>query len=699
VKPETALETSGPYRLGVDIGGTFTDFALLDEASGELKVLKVPSRAERPSAAVVDGISTLLGDGAFTAADLAVFVHGTTLGVNTIIERTGANAGLLVTSGFRDILTIARQRIADIYNFFTEIPPPLIPRQRVMEIDERTLADGSVQRAPQADGIKRAVDALLADGVQAVAVAFLHSYRNPQSEQFALEVIKREFPGLYVSLSSAVWPQMREYERTLAAVINAYAGPKMADYFDRLQGDFHELDLDVPILSTRSNGGIMSARRAAESPIETVLSGPASGVIGAAYLGKLAGAERLITLDMGGTSADVGVVEGEARLTTASFIGDYPIILPAIDVAAIGAGGGSIAWADADGVLKVGPRSAGARPGPACYDLGGQDATVTDAYVVLGIIDPEQFLGGRMKLKPGLAERALATLGEVLGLDPGATAEAVLNVATAQMYAALVPLMARKAVDITGYSLLAYGGAGPTHAFILAQEVGISRVLIPPSPGVLCALGCLIGDVKGDFIRTVYAPLPHHGDQTAQLAILEERFAELEQTARGWLAEQAIPVSSVELGREADMRYVGQSFEITVPLAEGVLDDDGTLLRRAFHSAYADVYGYTDEQADLEIVNVRSGITGHTPKPHTPSAGQGADTGPAQPQAQRDVRWNGRTARAGVFDRQQLSPGMTFEGPAIVTQYDTTVFVPSGFAVEMDAGRNLIGVATPADNS
>jgi N-methylhydantoinase A len=687
------------YRLGVDIGGTFTDFVLLDEATGELKVLKVPSRGDRPSAAVVDGISTLLDSGALTAAELGVFVHGTTLGVNTIIERTGAKAGLLVTHGFRDILTIARQRIPDIYNFFTEIPPPLIPRRHVVEIDERTLADGTVQRAPQADEVKRAVESLLAEGVQAIAVAFLHSYRNQESELFALEVISQAFPDLYVSLSSQVWPQMREYERTLAAVINAYAGPKMADYFERLEADFRDLDLDVPILSTRSNGGIMSARRAAHSPIETVLSGPASGVIGAAHVGRLAGADRLITLDMGGTSADVGVVEGEARLTTASFIGDYPIILPAIDVAAIGAGGGSIAWADADGVLKVGPRSAGSRPGPACYGLGGEDPTVTDAYVTLGIVHPDQFLGGEMPLKPELAEAALAALGGGLGLDAQETAEAVLNVATAQMYAALVPLMARKAVDISEFSLLAYGGAGPTHAFILAQEVGINRVLIPPTPGVMCALGCLIGDVKGDFIRTVYAPFPHEGDQSASLATLDEHFGELEVTAHAWLADQAISVSTVELRREADMRYIGQSFEITVPLIGDVLGDDGSRLRRAFHSAYEDVYGYTDELADVEIVNVRVSISGQTPKPAAPGMAPDGHAGDAEPNSERDIRWNGHTERASVYVRDQLAPGMTFAGPAVVTQYDTTVFIPRGFTVELDVGRNLVGVATRTTNS
>jgi N-methylhydantoinase A len=684
------------FRLGVDIGGTFTDFALLDEGSGELTVLKVPSRGDRPSAAVVSGITTLLSQGALTSSNLDVFVHGTTLGVNTIIERSGASAGLLVTSGFRDILSIARQRIEDIYNFFTELPPPLIPRQRVAEINERTTADGSILREPDPEEVTAAVAHLLEEGVEAIAISFLHSYRNPRCEQLALEAIQSKFPDLYVSVSSQVWPQMREYERTLAAVINAYAGPKLSGYFELLQEDFAEIELDVPILSTRSNGGIMSAKRAGLSPIETVLSGPASGVIGAAYLGAIAGVDKLVTLDMGGTSADVGVVEGQPRLTTDSFIGDFPIILPAVDVAAIGAGGGSIAWTDPDGVLKVGPRSAGSRPGPACYGLGGEEPTVTDAYVTLGVLDPSKFLGGAMVLQPELAGAALTRLGDSLGLTAQETAEAVLNVATAQMYAALVPLMARKAVDIAEFTLMPYGGAGPTHAFILAQETGIKRVLVPASPGVMCALGCLTGDVRSDFIRSVHMPLVDDFDSTPDVDRLRDIFDVLERDARVWLDEQQIPVSGVTIAREADMRYVGQSFEITVTLDDGILvADSGRQLSQAFHGVYSGMYGYTDQAADLEIVNVRLSITGYTPKPAA-GGGEQPTRRTAQPSSFRDIRWNGRSQAAGIYERSELQPGMTIKSPAIIEQYDTTVFVPEGFATEVDRWGNLVAVSEDA---
>jgi N-methylhydantoinase A len=688
------------YRLGVDIGGTFTDFALLDEATGRLAILKLPSTPERPSSAVVAGTDELLRRHGLAPATVRLFVHGTTLAVNTVIERSGARAGLLVTRGFRDILTIARHRIPDIFDFFTEVPAPLVPRSRVAEIAERTLADGRVLRAPDEDELRAVVGRLVAGGVEAIALCFLHSYQNPSNEERARKVIEEAYPDLYLSVSSAVWPQMREYERALVAVINAYVGPRMGPYFRALQADLEALGVRCPVLSTRSNGGVMSARRAGRSPVETLLSGPASGVIGAAYLGRLAGMERLITLDMGGTSADVGVVEGEPHLSTDSHVGDFPVILPAVDVSSIGAGGGSVAWTDAEGVLKVGPRSAGARPGPACYGLGGSEPTVTDAYVALGILDPERFLGGRMRLQASLARAALARVGGALGLEPEGAAEAILNVATAQMYAALVPLMARKGVDLADHALLAFGGAGPTHAFLLAQEVGIRRVLVPPHPGVLCAIGCLVADAKGDFVRTVYRSLPRAGG-AAILAELARGFDELEHEARAWLEAEAIPVSEIAVVRGADMRYLGQSFEIPVPIGAGSpdLEDDGTALRAAFHRAYSQIYGYTDPEADLEVINIRLTVVGRAPKPALASPAGSGEAGGHPPAARttRPVRWAGRWQAAAVYPRERLAPGATFPGPAVVEQFDSTVFIPEGFAVRVDAVGNLLGGRVDGD--
>jgi N-methylhydantoinase A len=375
-------------RLGVDIGGTFTDLALLDESTGAIVALKVPSTPERPSRSVFEGIEELRRRHGVSIGAMGAFVHGTTLAVNTIIERKGARAALFITRGFRDVLTIGRHRIPDVFNFFSELPVPLIPRARTIEVPERTLGDGRTAEVVDEAVVHAALDAAVADGVTAVAVCYLHSYKNPANELATQRLIQARAPDLYVSVSSELWPQMREYERALVAVMNAYVGRRMSSYFDDLERGLRRLGLEAPVLSTKSNGGVMTAVEAGRRPVETLLSGPAAGVIGASFVARQAGYERVITFDMGGTSADVAVVDGEPRFSTENHVGDFPVIMPAIDVTSIGAGGGSIAWLDRDGVLKVGPQSAGARPGPACYGEGGTDATVTDAYVALGVIDP-----------------------------------------------------------------------------------------------------------------------------------------------------------------------------------------------------------------------------------------------------------------------------------------------------------------------
>ena len=689
----SASVTSGK-RLGVDIGGTFTDFALLDEASGALTVLKVPSTPARPSDSVVAGVEDLRRRHGLDTAAIDAFVHGTTLAVNTIIERKGARAALLVTRGFRDVLNIGRHRIPDVFNFFSELPAPLVPRARVIEVAERTLADGRVAERPDDAVIAAVVDALVADGVTAIAVCYLHSYKNPANELATRRVIETRAPQLYASVSTELWPQMREYERALVAVMNAYVGQRMSVYFNDLERGLRGLGIGAPVLSTKSNGGVMTASEAGLRPVETLLSGPAAGVIGASFVARQAGHERVITFDMGGTSADVAVVDGEPRFSTENFVGDFPVIMPAIDVSSIGAGGGSVAWTDRDGVLKVGPHSAGASPGPACYGQGGTEPTVTDAYVALGVVDPARFLGGSVPLNPRLAGTALATLGGRLGLDVPATAEAVLRVATSQMYAALVPLMARKAVDLGQFALLPFGGAGPTHGFLLAREVGIQRVIVPPNPGVLCAIGSLIADVRRDFVHTVHTAL-RRGQEPALLRSMGDEFRSLAAQGAQWLAGQGLDVERTHGVWSLDLRYLGQSFELTVPVsADDVADESGTALRRRFHASYFQVYGFTDEAADLEVLNLRATAIGVTRKPAV-AAPRAAAAGPSPPARERRVFLDGRWLAARVVDRDTLAAGASLEGPAIIEQYDTTVLVPPGFTVTLDRNGNLIGEATP----
>ncbi len=684
------------YRLGIDIGGTFTDFSLLDETTGDLHVLKTASVPDKPELAVFDGLARLAAARGVQPADVAYFIHGTTLAVNTIIERTGAKTAVLVTRGFRDILSIGRHRIPDVFNFFTELPLPLVPRARVVEVAERCHADGRILQVPDEGAVAAAVRALVADGVEAFAVSFLHAYKNCGNEARVRQVIEAVAPGAYISVSSDLWPQMREYERTLVSVMNAYVGRRMATYFADLEAGLRGLGLRAPVLTTKSNGGVMNAREAGQRPVETLLSGPAAGVIGASFVARSAGFPRVITLDMGGTSADVAIVDGEPRYSTENHVGDFPVIMPAIDVTSIGAGGGSIAWADTEGVLKVGPRSAGATPGPACYGLGGTQPTVTDAYVTLGIIDPARFLGGTIPLDPGLARQAVDRLGRELDLDADRAAEAIVRVATSQMYATLVPLLARKGIDLDEFTLLAFGGAGPTHGFLLAREVGIQRVIVPLHPGVLCATGSLVADVRRDFVRTMHVALVRP-KASALLAQMREGFRALSEAGTAWLTAQHLEFSSAAIVWTADLRYLGQSFELTIPVTEAVLaDQTGEALRQAFQAHYRRVYGYTDEHADLEVLDIRTSAVGVTRKPpvapvRTLSGNEAARW------RRRSVFHDGAVHETLVIERQQLGPGIRFEGPAVVEQYDTTTYVPPGFRVTVDTLGNLIGEASHGD--
>jgi N-methylhydantoinase A len=383
------------YRLGVDVGGTFTDFALVDHEVGNLSILKVPTTPAHPADAILNGIQALVDRDGLNPESIQQFVHGTTLALNTILERKGVSVGLLITEGFGDVLQLRRLRLDDPSNLNSEVPQALISRADVAEVRERMRSDGEIYEPLDIDSLLNAAETLVVRGAQALVISFLHSYRNPVHEDQAFAVISERYPELYICTSSSIWPQQREYERTLLSVMNAYVGRRLSDYFGELTNRLSELGVPSRVFSTRSNGGILTAGSAAQTPVVTLLSGPAAGVIGAAYLARQAGFDEVVTLDMGGTSADVSIVDGQASYSTENKVGDYPVIMPAIDISSIGAGGGSIAWVDRFGVLKVGPQSAGAEPGPACYDNGGTDATVTDAYLVLGIIDPDHFWAAR----------------------------------------------------------------------------------------------------------------------------------------------------------------------------------------------------------------------------------------------------------------------------------------------------------------
>ena len=574
-------------------------------------------------------------------------------------------------------------RLPGAPSFYAVRPEPLVRRRHVRELDERILANGRVYRPLDPQLAVDKARELKEDGVQALAICLLHAYRNPLHEQEAAQAIRQALPDLYVCASSELWPQQREYERALVTTMNATIGPRLREHFSSLEQDLRP----THVLSTKSNGGVMTAQAAARSPAETLLSGPAAGVTAAAHLGKLTGRTRLIAFDMGGTSADISIVDGEVGFSSESQIGDFPLILPAVDVTSIGAGGGSIAWVDPSGVLKVGPRSAGAQPGPACYGRGGTEPTVTDAYVACGLIAPDEFLGGQLLLSRDLAQQGLARLGQRLARSPEEVASGILRVATAAMYAEFLPLMAQHGVDHRAFALLAYGGAGPTHAFLLAREVGIRTVVVPPSPGTLCALGCLLADLRADFVRTVYEPLDDGSrDQMAS------ELAELETQAHAWLAEQGANKVTRDVVRWADLRYRGQSFEVPVQLSGGGLAGVREL-PELFHARHQAVYGFNDPQAAIEVINLRVQAVGGVPKPDrlTPRPTEGAQP---RPPRRRTLLLDGESLEATVHGREALTPGTRLNGPAIVVQYDTTTFVPPGYRVTVDEWLNLVGELT-----
>jgi N-methylhydantoinase A len=674
------------YRLGIDIGGTFTDLVLMDEATGATLSLKTASVPSDPAQAVFNGVTTLVDMHRIDPASIRYFVHGTTLGINTLIERAGATTGLLVTEGFRDLLEIGRLRLPDPTNYYVEKAVPLVARRHVRPVRERLRVDGSVERPLDLATAEDGVRGLVAEGVEALAVCLMHAYRNDAHERALADHLRRVFPSLYVCTSSEIWPQQREYERALVTVINAYIGQRMKRYFDRLHVNMINAGIPAPLLTTKSNGGIMTAASAADVPVETLLSGPASGVMGALETGRAAGYDRLIGFDMGGTSVDVAVIDGDVLYSTESQVGDFPVIMPTVDISSIGAGGGSVAWVDASGILKVGPQSAGAVPGPACYGRGGDRPTVTDAYVRIGLFSPNRVLGGGLRLDTGRAEAALGTVAKPLGLDTMEAAAGILDVTTANMYAQFMPLMARKGIDPRDFAILAYGGAGPGHAFLLAREVGSARVIIPRSPGTLCALGSLVTDLRRDFIRTLSAGTVH------EPAAIEATYRSLEDQARDWLEGQATATIERRLLRSADMRYHGQSFDLTITVANGngFLED---LLSR-FHDQYQRIYGFADAAAAVEITNVRVTALGVTPKPvATVSRGSSLRTRRAVPVARHEIFEDRRVVAASFYDRLALVPGDRFEGPAVVEAPDTTVYVPAGFATYVDAWGNLIGEA------
>jgi N-methylhydantoinase A len=674
---------SRSLRVGIDIGGTFTDLTLLDTESGTLRHHKVPSTPSAPSDALIAGVIQMTEEVGATPADLEYFVHGTTLALNTLLQRRGSRLALIVGHTNRSVLDLARLRVPEQFSFTPSVPEPLVEPLMVRSIGGRLLADGSEDEPLDTAEIDSLPDWLREVGAESCAISLLNAYANPEHEARIAAVIRAALPEMPVSASSEVWPEIREYERTMVTTMNAYVAGQMGDYFKRLRQQLDELEMTAPPLITRSNGGLMSIEEAAELPVETLISGPAAGVVGARFAAELAGIEDCITFDMGGTSADVSVIRGgRAARSSEAAVGDFPVVIPAVDVAAIGAGGGSIAWLDRAGVLKVGPSSAGADPGPACYGRGGEQPTVTDAYLLCGYLDPADFAEGQIELRTDLARAAVGALGADLGLDPEQTAEAMIRIATATMAARLGPLMAGLGVDPREFALLPYGGAGPLHANLLARELGMRRILVPGSPGTLCATGALVNDLSRDWVRTF------RGRVAAEvLGNVDAEFVELERTAREWIEAQPIAVSEAEISLAIDMRYVGQAYELEVAIDRDDLAA-ATAVAERFHARHESVHHHADREAAVEIVNLRAhavGRTGQLPEPEAGSPATGGDE-----VGRREIVIDGKKVTAGIHRRQSLAPGAAVPGPAIVTQPDTTTLVLPGYTARIDAATNMV---------
>jgi len=666
--------------LGVDVGGTFTDFLLWED--GRLRLFKRPSTPSDPSRGVLLGLDEM-------SARPGAVVHGSTIATNALIERKGAPTALVTTAGFADVLVIGRQTRPRLYDLEPWRPPPLVPDGWRLEAHERLDAQGRVLEPLDTEEAEALVEQALSLGARSLAVCFLFSFLDPRHEAMVAAAARRR--GLFVSPSHEVLPEHREYERTVATVVNAYVSPVMSAYLERLEAGLRGRGVGrLSIVS--SAGGVMAPTAAGRLAVRTVLSGPAAGVVGALWAAAHSGIERIVTLDMGGTSADVSLCPGRLPERDETLVGDLPVRGSAVDVVSVGAGGGSIARVDEGGALRVGPESAGADPGPACYGRSLLP-TVTDAHVLLGRILPEHFLGGRMALHPSRSRRALASIASAFGGDPLRAAAAVLRVANASMERALRIVSVERGHDPREFTLVAFGGAGPLHACELAEALRLPRVLVPPYPGVLSALGMVVARPTKEMRAAAMLPVPpQDGPAWQEVAErLRARLAELEERGRQELLDEGFSLAGLQREVLLDLRYLGQSYELTVAVEE---PHPSRFLPR-FHALHRERYAHADPGRPVEVVNLRLRLTLPGAQVALPPLPEGGPDPSAALVARRPL-WCGRRVQAPVYRREALRAGNRIAGPALVVQEDATTLVPPGWRGSVDAAGNLLLEATGA---
>src|SRR3954453_22898199 len=673
-------------RVAVDIGGTFTDIVAYDEATHELTAVKTPSTPP----GFIDGVMNALDKAEIQPAEVTTFKHGSTIATNAIIERRGAKTGLVTTKGMRDVLGAGRANRPDLFNSNWDPSPPLVPRRNVLTVDERIDYEGAVLTELNEDDVREAARKFKKRGIESVAVAYLNSFMAPDHELRTKAILHEELgEDVRVCTSAETLPEIREFERTSTAAANAYLMPVIERYLDRLVDTLQDWGYAGDVLVTHSGGGVVRARPAAQVPAGICHSGPAGGVVGGALVGKSAGTDSVITFDMGGTSADLSLVhEGRPSIASEWRVDwNIPILFPAVDLVAIGAGGGTIAWVDAGGSLRVGPQSAGADPGPACLDQGNEEPTITDAHLFLGRLDPDGYLGGDLDLHPELAEQAIGRLARVLGLWAAETASGILRIANASMTAATHLISVERGWDPREFALVAGGGAGPLHAVAIAQDLGIPTVIVPPTPGVTSALGILQVDLRHDLLLSVLKQA--HQIEPDELVRV---FEELEEEAGQVLdREQASGNKRIELS--LDVRYYGQTPYMNLVLDEVPRDRAAIeAIVDRYGEAYEAEFGYQFDRdlATVEIVNARAAAIGVTADAELKLSGQ--TNGKVEPRKSRSVFFeeSNEFVDTPIYDRTPLHPQTRIAGPAVVEQDDTTALVPPGTTVDVDAHLNLL---------
>ena len=677
------------YALAIDVGGTFTDIVLLNLTTGDIQLLKTPSTPHDPSLGFIAGFSQILRDNGVDCSQVRRIFHGTTIATNAILEGKGTPVGVLVSEGFKYVLEIGRHNMTRMANPHVWVKPERpVPPERILEIQERTAFDGAILASLDEEMVRSAATHFRQEGIESIAVSLNHSYANPAHEVRTREVVKEVFPGAHLSLSSEVLPVFREYERTITTVLNAYVMPRVSHYIENLDQELGDLGVRAPLLIMKSNGGVIGADTATRQPVHTALSGPAAGVMSAIDVAGKAGIDDCISFDMGGTSTDVSLVNRRTpTITLKGELGNWPVQLPTLDIATIGAGGGSITWLTAAGNLNVGPRSAGAAPGPVCYGLGGTEPTVTDANLVLGRID-SKIAGGTLTLN---AEEARAAIQEKiagpLGLDPYRAANGILQIVNNNMMGAIRNVSVERGYDPRNFALVAFGGAGPMHAISVARLLDMTTVIAPPNPGVASAYGLLVADFKNDYARTFVQKPPDY-----DLRGMEETYQELEREATRWLDAEAVPADRRELARSADLRYAHQGSEVTAEFSGGAIDSTSlAAMIQRFHREHERVFGFSLDQP-VEIVTLRVTASGQLDSPRAASSPQEWKPPRAALTGQRPVYFDDAVGfiPCDIYDRAKLAPGSILEGPAILENVDSTVVIDPGWLARIDGYGNCI---------